>query len=136
MEISEAVNFARTNRRAVLHTVRADGSPQLSPVTVGVDAGGALVVSTREGAMKAKNLARDPRATLCVFTDDFFGPWVVASGTAEIIRLPEAMELLVDYYRGISGEHPDWDDYRAAMARDGRVLVRIRVEHAGPDVAG
>jgi PPOX class probable F420-dependent enzyme len=131
-----AVDFARSHHRAVLATRRADGRPQLSPVTVGVDAGGHLLVSTRETAVKAKNLARDPRAWLCLMNDGFFGQWVQAEGTAEIVHLPEAMDLLVDYYRGISGEHPDWDDYTEAMRRDRRVIVRITVTSAGPDTSG
>lgn len=120
----------------MLATTRADGRPQLSPVTVGVDADGRILVSTRETAMKAKNLARDPRVYLCLLNDGFFGEWLQAEGTAEIVHLPEAMELLVDYYRGISGEHPDWEDYRAAMLRDHRVMVRITVTRAGPDASG
>jgi PPOX class probable F420-dependent enzyme len=131
-----AVDFARSHHRAVLATRRADGRPQLSPVTVGVDADGHVLISTRETAVKAKNLARDPHAWLCLLNDGFFGEWLQAEGTAEIVRLPEAMDLLVDYYRGISGEHPDWDDYREAMRRDRRVIVRITVTRAGPDVSG
>jgi PPOX class probable F420-dependent enzyme len=128
--------FARTHHRAVLATTRADGRPQLSPVTVGADAEGRLIVSTRETAMKARNLARDPRASLCLMNDGFFGEWLQAEGTAEIVHLPEAMEFLVDYYRLISGEHPDWDEYREAMRRDRRVLVRITITRAGPDAGG
>jgi len=126
----------RANHRAVLATTRSDGRPQLSPVTAGVDAEGRILVSTRETAIKAKNLARDPRVSLCVLNDGFFGEWVQADGTAEIVHLPEAMDLLVDYYRGISGEHPDWDDYRAAMRRERRVMVRITITRAGPDASG
>ena len=86
--------------------------------------------------MKTKNLVRDPRAWLCVMNDGFFGDWIQAEGTAEIIRLPEAMDLLVDYYRRISGEHPDWDDYRNAMRRDRRVIAAITLTSAGPDRSG
>jgi PPOX class probable F420-dependent enzyme len=95
-----------------------------------------VVISTRETAMKTKNLRRDPRASLCVFTDGFFGDWVQVEGTAEIISLPAAMELLVDYYRALAGEHQDWDDYRAAMRRDRRVIIRIGITRAGPDTSG
>ena len=97
-----------------------------------MDDEGKLVISTREGAAKTRNLRRDPRAVLCVLSDDFFGPWIRIEGTAQIVSLPEAMEGLVDYYRGISGEHPDWDDYRRAMQHQQRVLVRISVDAAGP----
>jgi PPOX class probable F420-dependent enzyme len=105
-------------------------------VTVGVDGDGRVNISTRETAIKTKNLERDPYASLCVMNDRFFGEWVQAEGTAEIIRLPDAMELLVDYYRGVSGEHPDWDDYREAMRRDRRVIVAVTLTRAGPDRSG
>ncbi len=126
----------RANHRAVLATKRSDGLPQLSPVALGVDDGGRVLISTRETAIKTKNLARDPHASLCVMTDGFYGEWVQAEGTAEIIHLPEAMDVLVDYYRRVSGEHPDWDDYRHAMVRDQRVIVAITLTRAGPDRSG
>jgi PPOX class probable F420-dependent enzyme len=136
VEIPRAVEFIRANHRAVLATRRSDGSPQLSPVTVTADDDGRVLVSTRETAVKAKNLARDPHASLCVMNDRFFGEWVQAEGTAEIIRLPDALDLLVEYYRRISGEHPDWAEYRSAMVRDKRVIVRIAISRAGPDISG
>jgi len=136
MQLERAREFIRVNHRAVLATNRSDGRPQLSPVTVGVGADGRVLISTRETAMKTKNLERDPRASLCVMNDGFFGDWVQAEGTAEIIRLPEAMDLLVDYYRRIAGEHPDWDDYRTAMRRDRRVIAAITLAKAGPDRSG
>jgi PPOX class probable F420-dependent enzyme len=136
VEIERAIEYLRDHHRAVLATNRADGRPQLSPVSVGVDDEGRILISTRETAVKTKNLARDPHTFLCVFSDAFFGPWIQVDGTAEIIHLPEAMDLLVDYYRRLSGEHPDWDDYRAAMQRDQRVIVRISITRAGPDVSG
>jgi PPOX class probable F420-dependent enzyme len=136
MDLQDAREFMRVNHRAVLATNRSDGRPQLSPVTVGVDGAGRAIISTRETAVKTKNLARDARASLCVMNDRFFGEWIQAEGTAEIIHLPEAMEMLIDYYRGVSGEHPDWDDYRSAMVRDKRVIVAITLTRAGPDRGG
>jgi PPOX class probable F420-dependent enzyme len=136
MDIGRAADFLRAHHRAVLATSRSDGMPQLSPVTCAVDDEGRVLVSTRETAVKTKNLRHRPRASLCVFTDTFFGEWVQVEGNAEIISLPGAMDLLVDYYRRVSGEHPDWDDYRAAMTRDRRVVVRITITRAGPDVSG
>jgi PPOX class probable F420-dependent enzyme len=136
MDIPEALEFVRHNHNAVLATARGDGSPQLSPITAGVDDAGRIVVSTRETAVKTRNLRRDPRAVLCVVTQRFYGPWVQITGTAEILSLPAAMEGLVDYYRGISGEHPDWDEYREAMRSEQRVLVRITPTAAGPNVSG
>lgn len=136
MELDRARDFIRKHHRAVMVTFHAGGRAQTSPVTCGVDDDGYVIVSTRETAAKTRNLERDPRTTLCVFTDGFFGDWVQVEGRAEIIHLPEAMERLVGYYRGISGEHPDWDDYRAAMERERRVLVRVTLTRAGPDVHG
>jgi PPOX class probable F420-dependent enzyme len=131
-----ASDFLRTHHRAVLATMRGDGRPQLSPVTAAVDDVGLVLVSTRETAMKVRNLRRDPRISLCVLSDGFFGDWVQVEGMAEIIPLPTAMELLVDYYRRVAGEHPDWTDYRAAMERDRRVIVRLTITRAGPNVSG
>jgi PPOX class probable F420-dependent enzyme len=131
-----AREFLREHHRAVLASTRADGRPQLSPVTAAVDAQGRVLISTRETAIKAKNLARDPRASLCVLNDGFFGEWISVEGTAEIVHLPDAMELLTDYYRRVAGEHPDWDDYRDAMRREGRVILRISITRAGPDTSG
>jgi len=128
--------FLHSHHRAVLATTRADGRPQLSPVVCAVGADGRVLISTRETAIKIKNLRREPHAALCVFTDGFFGEWVQIEGTAEIVTLPAALDLLVAYYRQISGEHPDWDDYRAAMVRDRRVIAAIDITRAGPDISG
>jgi PPOX class probable F420-dependent enzyme len=136
MDIEQARDFVRRNHRAVLTTYHPDGRAQLSPVTVGVDEDGYIVISTRETAVKTRNLARDPRVVLCGLTEAFYGEWILIEGRADIVRLPEAMQHLVDYYRSVSGEHPDWDDYRAAMVRDQRVLVRVTVTRAGPDRHG
>lgn len=136
MDPNTARDFAREHHRAIMITRHADGRLQTSPVSCGVDDEGRLIVSTRETAAKTRNLLRDPHVTLCLFTDAFFGEWVQVDGEAEVVHLPDAMEPLVDYYRRLSGEHPDWDDYRKAMERDRRVLVRVSITRAGPDVHG
>jgi PPOX class probable F420-dependent enzyme len=136
VDLEAAREFLREHHRAVLHTYRADGTPQLTPIIVTVDDEGHAIVSTRDTSVKVANLERDPRTSLCAVTDGFFGPWVRVDGTAEIVRLPDAMEPLVDYYRRVSGEHDDWDDYRRAMRADRRVLLRITLTSAGPDVSG
>jgi PPOX class probable F420-dependent enzyme len=136
MDLPQALDFFRSHHRAVLATMKRDGSPQLSPVTVSVDVDGLLVVSTRETAVKTRNLRRDPRAYLCGMTDRFFGAWVQMSGTTEVVPLPEAMDGLIDYYRSVSGEHPDWDDYRRAMVAEQRVLLRITPTAVGPAISG
>jgi PPOX class probable F420-dependent enzyme len=132
----EARAFLSENHRAVLVTRRADGGVQTSPVTVGLDGDGMVVISTRETAYKVRNLRKDPTAVVCVFSDGFFGPWVQIEGRASILSLPEAMEPLVDYYRRVGGEHPDWDEYRHAMEEQRRVLVRITLEKVGPSQFG
>ncbi len=136
MDLNGARAHVANNHRAVLATLRADGAPQMSPVTVSVDAAGFIVISSRQTAYKVRNLRRNPQAVVCVFPDTFFGRWVQIEGRATIVDLPEAMEPLVEYYRSVSGEHPDWDDYRAAMERDRRVLIRIEPTRAGPDREG
>lgn len=136
MDATTAAQFLRSNHQAVLATIRRDGRPQLSPVTANVDAEGRVIISTRETALKVKHLRRDPRIGLTAFTDAFYGDWIQVEGTAEIIPLPEAMDLLVDYYRTTSGEHPDWDEYRAAMTEQRRVILRFAIERAGPSVSG
>jgi PPOX class probable F420-dependent enzyme len=136
VQLDRAREFLRANHRAVLATTRADGRPQLSPVLCGVDPAGRALISTRETAVKTRNLRRNPLAALCVVTDAFFGGWVQVEGKAEIVSLPEAMELLVEYYRLVSGEHPDWDEYRATMQRDRRCVIRIEIDRAGPDTSG
>jgi PPOX class probable F420-dependent enzyme len=128
--LDAARGFLAEHHHAVLVTRRQDGGLQSSPITVGVDDAGRAIVSTTAASAKARNLGRDPRATLCVVTDNWFGPWIQVEGTTEVVERPEAMELLVDYYRRISGEHPDWDDYRRAMDDQRRVLIRITLERA------
>jgi PPOX class probable F420-dependent enzyme len=136
MEPDIARDVIRTQHRAVLATMRRDGAPQMTPVTAGVDDEGRVVISTRQTEFKVRNIRRDPRVFLCVLPDDFFGRWIQVDGRADIVELPAAMELLVDYYRRISGEHPDWADYRAAMERDQRVLLRVEILRVGPDREG
>jgi PPOX class probable F420-dependent enzyme len=135
MDLDAALEFVAANHTAILATRRRDGSLQMSPVACGVQHG-RVVISSRETAIKAKNLRRDPRASVCVLSDGFFGDWVQIDGTADVLPLPDAMEPLVEYYRSLSGEHPDWDDYRAAMERERRLVIRITPERAGPDVSG
>ena len=136
MDTEQILDFVRENHRAVLATSRADGGIQLSPVAAGTDAEGRVVVSSRETAMKTLNLARRPRAWLCVFTDGFFGKWVQVEGSVEIVSLPDAMDGLVEYYRSVSGEHPDCDEYRRAMTDERRVLLKMTVDRVGPTKSG
>jgi PPOX class probable F420-dependent enzyme len=136
MNLDEARELLRTNHHAVLATRRTDGRPQLSPVAVGVDDEGRVIISTRETAMKTHNLRRDAHASVCVFADAFYGPWAQLDGTAQVVYLPDALDGLVDYYQRVAGDHPNWDAYRAAMTRERRVLVRITIEAVGPSQSG
>ena len=136
MDLEQAREFARQHHRAVLATWTTNGGIQQSPVLVGVDDDGRFTVSSRETAYKTKNLRRDPRAQLCIFTDSFFGAWVFVEGDTEVVPLPEAMEPLVDYFRGVSGEHDSWDEYRESMRAQRRVLLRVTPRRAGPDKQG
>jgi PPOX class probable F420-dependent enzyme len=120
--------FVRDNHRAVLITWRADGRVQSSPIVCGVHTDGRIAISVTEDRAKTKNLRRDPRATLCVLNDGFFGEWTQIDGTTEIVAMPDALDGLKDLYRQVAGEHPDWDDYAAAMARERRVLLLISID--------
>ena len=136
VELAELITFIRPRHRAVLITNRADGRPVFSPVTCGVDEHGRVVISTYPQRAKTRNARRDPRVSLCVLSDDWDGPYVHADGTAEVLDMPEALDGLVDYYRGIAGEHPDWDEYRAAMAGGNKCLLRSSIDRWGPIATG
>ncbi|RZU73707.1 PPOX class probable F420-dependent enzyme [Micromonospora kangleipakensis] len=130
------LEFLRPRHKVVLMTTRADGRPQSSPVSCGVDGAGRLVISTYPERAKVTNIRRDPRVSACVLSDDWNGPWVQVDGTAEVLDLPEALEPLVEYFRSISGEHPDWDEYRAAMVKQGKSLIRVSIDSWGPIATG
>jgi PPOX class probable F420-dependent enzyme len=134
--IARAREFVAANPRGVLTTYRRDGQAQMSPVTPGVDAQGRIIVSVTEDRAKTKNARRDPRVALCVFGESFYGPWVQVEGQAEFADGPDRIDALVDYYRTLSGEHSDWGEYRAAMVRDRRVLLRFDIIRASGPAAG
>ena len=128
--------FIRPRHHAILGTSRKDGSIQMSPVTIGVDLDGSVLLSSYPERAKVRNLRRRPQASLCVLSDSFGDAWVQLTGPASVIDLPDALDGLVDYYRSISGEHPDWDEYRQAMVTQGKVLVRVDVQQWGPISTG
>ncbi len=130
------LEFARSRHKGTLVTMRRDGRPQMSPVACGIDGQGRVVVSTYPERAKARNARRDPRVSILIHSDDWDDPYVQIDGTAEVLDMPEAMEPLVEYFRCISGEHPDWDDYRAAMVRQDKSLIRITPDRWGPIAAG
>ena len=133
MDLDRAREFIREHHRGVLATRRSGDRIQHSPVLVNLDGEGRAIISSRETAIKVKNLRRDPWAQIVVTTNRFFGDWIWAVGQAEVFSLPEAMDPLIDYYKRFPDENPDWDDYRARMERERRVLIRIELEDAGPD---
>ena len=132
----ELLEFVRSRHHATMVTTRRNGKPQVSPVTCGVDESGRIVVSTYPQRAKVANLRRDPAVTVLVHSDEWDGPYVQVDGTAEVIDLPDAVEPLVDYYRSISGEHPDWDEYRQAMRVQGKSLLRVTIDSWGPIATG
>ncbi len=136
VDLPELLTFLRPRHRALLGTHRRDGRLALSPVSCGVDDRGRIVVATYPQRAKTVNARRDARATVVVLSDDWDGPWVQVEGTIEVLDLPDALEAFVDYYRSISGEHPDWAEYRAAMTRQGKVLLRVTPQTWSPVATG
>jgi PPOX class probable F420-dependent enzyme len=136
VDLDELLDFVRPRHRLVLLTRRKDGSPQISPVTGGVDDSGRIVVATYPERAKTANARRQPDVSVLVLSDDFDGPWVQVDGTCEVLEVPEAVEPLVEYFRNISGEHPDWDEYRRAMVDQGQALLRITPTRWGPVAKG
>jgi PPOX class probable F420-dependent enzyme len=133
---AQLLAFARERHRGTLVTMRRSGRPQLSPVTCGVDAEGRVVVATYPSRAKTHNARRDQRVSILIHSDDWDGPCVQIDGRAEVLDMPEALEPLVEYYRCVAGEHPDWDEYREAMARQGKSLIRISIDSWGPVATG
>ncbi len=136
VDLDELLDFVRPRHRAILLTRRSDGSPQGSPLTCGLDDSGRIVVSSYPERAKTRNAKRDPRVSVIVLSDDFNGPWVQVDGSAEVLDVPDSVEPLVEYFRNISGEHPDWDEYRAAMLKQGKSIIRITPERWGPVATG
>lgn len=136
MDLDKARAFLQRHHRGVLATRGAGGRIQQSPVLVNTDGEGRAIISSRETAYKVRNLRRDPWVQACIFTDRFFGQWLFFEGTAQVLSLPEAMDPLIDYYKRFPDANPDWDDYRRRMERERRVLIRIALERAGPDLQG
>lgn len=131
----ELLEFLRPRHTAILATRRRDGSPQMSPVTCGVDDSGRVLVSTYPERAKARNARRDPRVSLCVLSEGS-DPWVQVDGTVEVLDAAENLDAFVEYYRNIAGEHPDWDEYRRAMVEQGKCLLRVTIESWGPIATG
>ncbi|MFI7339342.1 PPOX class F420-dependent oxidoreductase [Streptomyces sp. NPDC050085] len=136
VSLAELLDFVRPRHRALLITARADGTPQASPLTCGVDDSGRIVVSTYPERAKTRNAKRNPRVSVLVLSDEWNGPWVQIDGTAEVIDSPDSVEPLVEYFRNISGEHPDWDEYREAMVKQGKSIIRVTPDKWGPIATG
>jgi PPOX class probable F420-dependent enzyme len=136
VELADLIEFVRPRHNLLLCTTRTDGRPQLSPVTGGIDDEGHILISSYPGRAKSRNAAARPEVSVCVLSDDFGGAWVQVDGTAEVLGMPEALDGLVDYFRCISGEHPDWAEYREAMRIQDKVLIRITPTRWGPIATG
>ncbi|MEE6136882.1 PPOX class F420-dependent oxidoreductase [Mycobacterium sp. 050128] len=136
VSLPDLLEFIRPRHKMLLTTFRSDGSLHSSPVTGGVDEQGRIVIATYPQRAKSANIRRTPSASVLVLSDDFNGPYVQVDGDAEVIDLPDAVELLVDYFRVIAGEHPDWDDYRRAMVDQGKCLIRVTPRRWGPVATG
>ncbi len=136
VDVDGLLDFVRPRQQMVLVTTRADGRPQMSPVTGGVDPAGRIVISTYPERAKTANARRDPRVSVLVLSDDFGGAWVQVDGDCEVIDPPDSVEPLVEYFRCISGEHPDWDEYRRAMVEQGKSLLRVTPTRWGPVATG
>ena len=129
---AELLEFVRPRHRGLLVTTRRDGRPQISPVTMGLDDNDRVVISSYPERAKSMNARREPSTSVLVLSDEFNGEWVQLYGSAQVLDLPEALEPLVEYFRNIAGEHPDWDEYREAMVNQGKVLIRMEIEDWGP----
>lgn len=136
VDLAALLDFVRPRHRALLITRRADGTPQASPLTCGVDDSGRLVMSTYPERAKTGNTRRDAAVSVVVLSDEWNGPWVQIDGDAEVLDIPDSVEPLVEYYRNISGEHPDWDEYREAMVKQGKSLIRVTPRRWGPVATG
>jgi PPOX class probable F420-dependent enzyme len=136
VDLAQLIEFVRPRHHMVLTTFRADGSLQSSPVTGGMDDAGRILISSYPQRAKSANIRRSGRASVVVLSDEFNGAYVQVDGTAEVIELPEAVEALVDYYRTVAGEHPDWAEYRQAMVDQGKCLIRVQPVRWGPVATG
>ncbi|WP_120339784.1 PPOX class F420-dependent oxidoreductase [Cryobacterium soli] len=134
--LSEMLAFVRPRHRMLLATTRGDGRPQMSPVSGGVDDEGRIVISSYPSRAKTRNAERDPQTSVLVLSDEWDGAWIQVDGTAEILHMPEAGDGLVDYFRCIAGEHPNWDEYRAAMTLQNKSLIRITPTRWSPVSSG
>ncbi|MEU3193207.1 PPOX class F420-dependent oxidoreductase [Streptomyces sp. NPDC006992] len=134
--LDELLEFVRPRHRAILLTRRTDGTPQASPLTCGVDSAGRIVVATYPERAKTHNARREAEVSVLVLSDEWNGPWVQIDGAAEVLDVPEAVEPLVEYFRAVSGEHPDWDEYRSAMVKQGKSLIRVTPQRWGPIATG
>ena len=136
VELDKLLDFVRPRHRLLLATTRRNGRPQISRVSGGLDQQGRIVISTYPARAKTRNAERSPQVSVLVLSDDWNGPWVQIDGDAKVLHMPEAVDGLVDYFRCISGEHPDWDEYRAAMRIQNKSLIRITSTRWGPIATG
>ena len=135
-DLDALLNFVRPRHRMLLATTRTDGRPQISPLSGGVDEQGRIVMATYPRRAKTRNAERSPQVSIVVLSDEWNGPWVQVDGDAEVLHMPQAEDALVDYFRSISGEHPDWQEYRQAMLVQDKSLIRVTPTRWGPISTG
>lgn len=133
MEIADAQKFLQENHRACIAVRQEDGWPQMTFVTPAIDSQGRIIVTSRRSTYKVKHLRRDPRVSMLIFGEQFSGSkFVQIHGTAEILEQPAAMDVLIDWYKRVRGEHKNWEEYKQRMADEKRVIIRVAIEKVGP----
>src|SRR6266850_2753374 len=133
MEIVDAQKFLQQNHRACIAVRQKDGWPQMTFVSPGIDPQGRVIITSRGTTYKIKHLRRDPRVSMLIFGDQYSGSkFVQIHGTAEIIELPAAMDMLIYWYKQVRGEHKNWEEYKKRMADEKRVIIRVNIEKVGP----
>ncbi len=133
MEISEAREFLKNHHRGCLVTRKKNGSLQMTLVSPGLDVGGGAIITARDRTYKIKNIKRNPQISLLVFGDEFHGSnYIQIDGKAEIVPHPEAMDIVLNWYRQIHGEPKSWQEVREKILAEGRVAIRVTIEKVGP----
>ena len=133
MDIATAQKFLRDNHRACIAVRQKDGWPQMTLVTPAMDTEGRVIITSRGTTYKIKHLRRDPRVSMLIFGEQYSGSkFVQIHGTAELIELPKAMEILIYWYKQVRGEHKNWDDYKKQMQDEKRTIIRVTIEKVGP----
>ncbi len=137
MEIADAQKFLRDNHHGVLVTRKKDSSLQMTLVSPVIDDEGKVIITSRESTYKVKNIKRNPQISLLVYGDQFNGSnYIQIDGRAEIIPLPQAMDIVLDWHRQIRGVPANWDEIREKTKTERRIAMRVTIERVGPQNKG